>query len=416
MYCKRLILISLFILPLVSSSLGQVNNMLNYSFEQHTGCSGIGNCSWTNVNNWYEPSDGGVVWFSFPCYGSGGDAGVPLSWYGYQYARTGQSYGAFLAGDTVGEADYLTGTLSDSLKPNIHYCVTFYVSLADSFWWGMSKIGAYFTNDSLCLANTYNVISVTPQIENPASNFITNKIDWVPISGEFQAKGGEKFITIGGFNPSLVSDFDSVGDGGIMQGENALFQSAYFIDDVYVVALTIANAGKADTICNGGGDSTFIGMNTLTTGVSYSWQPTIGLSNPHAPQTMASPTVTTTYTLTVTNDSIHGCNCADSVTKDSVRVTVNTCAGISELRNKNNGVSIYPNPSDGHFTLSMNNVTSKPEIEIYNVLGGNIYTMKVNSGNTRINLEGQPNGVYLYRVMKQTGEFVGSGKVLIQKK
>ena len=32
-----------------------------------------------------------------------------------------------------------------------------------------------------------------------------------------------------------------------------------------------------------------------------------------------------------------------------------------------------------------------------------------------IELTGQPNGVYLYRVMKEDGELVGEGKVVIQK-
>ncbi|NNM95017.1 MAG: gliding motility-associated C-terminal domain-containing protein [Bacteroidia bacterium] len=62
-------------------------------------------------------------------------------------------------------------------------------------------------------------------------------------------------------------------------------------------------------------------------GVSYSWQPTAGLANPNAAQTYASPTITTTYRLTVKNDSfqVHssrGCKCPDSVSSDTVTVFV----------------------------------------------------------------------------------------------
>ncbi|NNM95393.1 MAG: gliding motility-associated C-terminal domain-containing protein [Bacteroidia bacterium] len=61
---------------------------------------------------------------------------------------------------------------------------------------------------------------------------------------------------------------------------------------------------------------------TAVQGVSYSWQPTNGLSNPNAAQTYASPTVTTTYTLTVKNDSISGCACADSLSTDTVTIFI----------------------------------------------------------------------------------------------
>jgi len=303
---------------IVSNTFSQVNCVLNYSFEQHTNCGGILGCSvGTGVNNWISP-EGFVNWYSFPCNGASSNEGVPQNFLGYQYARTGQSYAGILA-DTDNVAGYITGTLIDTLKSNVKYCVTFYVSLADSEWWAFSAIGAYLSNDSIC-TGTYSTLSYTPQIINPLTDTIKDKINWTPISGEFQANGGEKFMTIGTFHKLTRKDFDTAGPGGIKYGENSETQTYYYVDDVYVRELTIANAGKEDSICNG--DGVVIGKDTTTAGVSFSWLPTTGLSNPSIAQPMASPTVTTTYTLTVVNDSIHGCNCADSVTKDSVTVFV----------------------------------------------------------------------------------------------
>jgi hypothetical protein len=55
-----------------------------------------------------------------------------------------------------------------------------------------------------------------------------------------------------------------------------------------------------------------------------------------------------------------------------------------------------------------------PAIEIYNVLGENVYQSKINSTNTEINLN-QPNGIYFYRVITESGSLLGEGKIVIQK-
>jgi Secretion system C-terminal sorting domain len=53
-------------------------------------------------------------------------------------------------------------------------------------------------------------------------------------------------------------------------------------------------------------------------------------------------------------------------------------------------------------------------IEVYNVLGQQVYQSTINSDNTEVNMRNQPNGVYLYRVITLTGELVGEGKIVKQ--
>jgi len=412
---KKLIILILFAIPFTYVN-GQINYVLNYSFEKDTLCSGISNCPNPNnkwyYRNWYCPSGAFIDWFSFPCFGSSATQGVPQNLTGYQYARTGQCYAGIVT-DSENAIGYITGTLSDSLRPNKKYCVTFYVSLSDSDWWATNSIGAYFSNDSICVGKTYNVLPYTPQIENPATNFLTNKVDWVSISGEFQASGGEIFITIGDFYKTTLGKMDSVGHGGFVSGENSEVQADYYVDDVYVRELTIANAGKADTICNGGGDSTLIGMNTVTAGVSFSWKPTTGLANPNAPQTMASPSVTTTYTLKVVNDSIHGCNCADSVTRDSVTITAQACAGINELKNNQN-IKVSPNPNNGLFSIS--GLFENMKIDLYDCMGRLVNSTSSKTSSMQFNLSNNSDGIYLIRIFTKDSEFVGQRKVVkIQK-
>ncbi len=130
-----------------------------------------------------------------------------------------------------------------------------------------------------------------------------------------------------------------------------------------------------------------IGKDTITPGVSFHWLPTAGLSNPNIAQPKASPTIQTTYTLTVINDSIHNCNCADSITWDSV--TINVCTGIKELKNSDI-FNIFPNPNNGTFTLTykMGN-ESKSNLIIYDEIGMVVGNYLLNSASGTMQISNQ---------------------------
>jgi hypothetical protein len=79
-------------------------------------------------------------------------------------------------------------------------------------------------------------------------------------------------------------------------------------------------------------------------------------------------------------------------------------------------VKVYPNPSDGKFTIESSVVSGKSLVEIYNVLGEKIYneTLRQVQGDNQIDLSNQTSGIYLYRVVSEKGELIGSGKLIIQ--
>ncbi|MEZ4915286.1 MAG: hypothetical protein R2798_14645 [Chitinophagales bacterium] len=68
-----------------------------------------------------------------------------------------------------------------------------------------------------------------------------------------------------------------------------------------------ASAGTDQSICQG--ESTQL---TATGGISYAWSPATGLDNPNIANPTASPTSTTTYTVSVTDEN--GCTDSDEVT------------------------------------------------------------------------------------------------------
>jgi trimeric autotransporter adhesin len=111
-----------------------------------------------------------------------------------------------------------------------------------------------------------------------------------------------------------------------------------------------------------------------------------------------------------------GNNRIRKVTHDTDTVT-----GMNKLIAKSGEIRVFPNPSDGSFTVALSHAelvsASQTIIEVYNVLGEQVYnaTLKQVQGDNVINLTGQPNGIYLYKVLKDNGELVGEGKVVIER-
>jgi len=84
---------------------------------------------------------------------------------------------------------------------------------------------------------------------------------------------------------------------------------------VNVSDLPDADAGLDQTVCAGTAAQL---LGTSSVGISYSWSPTTGLNNPNSQNPLATPSQTTTYTLTVTD--INGCTNTDEVTISVISV------------------------------------------------------------------------------------------------
>ncbi|NBC81742.1 MAG: T9SS type A sorting domain-containing protein [Bacteroidetes bacterium] len=70
----------------------------------------------------------------------------------------------------------------------------------------------------------------------------------------------------------------------------------------------------------------------------------------------------------------------------------------------NNGLSIYPNPTEGIFTIDFANIieSGKVTIVLHNMRGQEVYKEIMNlsnKNNTQISLVGQPAGIYVLRVL-----------------
>ncbi|MBK8443327.1 MAG: hypothetical protein IPL35_07915 [Sphingobacteriales bacterium] len=121
-----------------------------------------------------------------------------------------------------------------------------------------------------------------------------------------------------------------------------------------------ANAGADVAICQG--QSTQL---NASGGISYSWSPASGLSNPNIANPTASPNNTTTYTVTVVN--AQGCTDTDQVTitvADPVYGNAgggNTiCAGGSVQLWASGGTTYSWSPSNGLSNANISNPTASP--------------------------------------------------------
>ena len=88
-----------------------------------------------------------------------------------------------------------------------------------------------------------------------------------------------------------------------------------------------------------------------------------------------------------------------------------TTIGIAEIIKKSgNNIVVYPNPSNGHFTMVSENVIER--IELYDVLGKKVFSDIPKTQTVQLNTH-LPQGLYIYRAVLQGGS-VSSGKIVVQ--
>ncbi len=87
---------------------------------------------------------------------------------------------------------------------------------------------------------------------------------------------------------------------------------------------------------------------------------------------------------------------------------------VNELTAKIGEVRVYPNPSNGVFTIQCSMFSNKCSVQVYDMLGEEVYTAKLTSYNTTIDIRDKAEGIYLYRVITETGEPISQGKFIIQ--
>lgn len=153
---------------------------------------------------------------------------------------------------------------------------------------------------------------------------------------------------------------------------------------VTVNPLPILNVSTSNSVLCTGQTATLSTAGALT----YTWN-----TGANTAAIAVSPTTTTNYT--VTGSDANGCS--NSTTFAQV---VSTCTGIEQINNTNESFIVYPNPSNGSFTIrtSLNGT-----FELFNQLGQSVLQIeKPFNGEETIAVDGLAEGVYyLYAKTEQ---------------
>jgi hypothetical protein len=310
----------------------------------------------------------------------------------YQIPRTGTSYGEFgtYTQSSTQESAQPCVKLTDTLKAGKIYCVTYYVSLWNNARYSLDKLGALLTPTPFpvqgmsCNATTTVPIAglYTPQVVTTPGVVFEDTLNWMEVSGSFTAVGNEAYLAIGDFfthAQHFIKDSYPTNCNGLAE---------YYVDDVSVEEIEIAKA-KNDTLIYAT-DSVFIGKNASEAAL-FSWQPTNGLSCTNCPNPNASPSVTTTYTVTKTQ--------CKSVTTDEITVTVSP-VGINEI-NSINASTLQPNPTNGLINISSRFEMQK--IEVINVAGQILLSELVNTKCLQLQLQNFAEGIYFISIIYPNG-------------
>lgn len=170
---------------------------------------------------------------------TGPDVGVPVNNAGYQSAASGNGYVGILDYSPLNYREYVTRTIPP-LIVNAQYEVSMSVSLGDNCAYGSNGLGVYFYMPTYSSTFLYK----TPQVSFSGYGPITDKTNWVRVSGTFIADTAFNNIIIGGFKDNNTITYASAGTG--------TFASAYYYIDSVVVKLINHFMYSVDTmLCAG---------------------------------------------------------------------------------------------------------------------------------------------------------------------
>jgi hypothetical protein len=154
-----------------------------------------------------------------------------------------------------------------------------------------------------------------------------------------------------------------------------------------VLTKTLICKGETTTITANG--ATNYAWNTGATTASFS----------------VSPTINTNYTVT----GMDANNCSNTAT---VQLRVQTCAGIAQVNGlENYELSIYPNPSNGAFTIKSDVAIN---LTLINELGQTVKTISLTEANKQeVNISELANGIYF--VVGKTDSVKVNQKIVVAK-
>jgi len=205
-------------------------------------------------------------------------------------------------------------------------------------------------------STTDNVFVLVHQL--PIVNAGSNQAICIGDTAQFIASGGVAYIWSTGDTSSTISVFPSTSTTYTATITDNFGCSNTDNVNLTIYSLPLANAGHDTTVCIGSGVQL-----TATGGTNYSWASSNSLSSYIISNPIASPVITTTYTVTVSD--VHNCQSSADV-KVTVKplplasggVNQHICIGDSAIFNANGGLSYLWSSGDSTQSIKVSPITN----------------------------------------------------------
>lgn|GEM_PF-5182985 len=220
------------------------NLVMNPSFEEYyqcpTGTYNVEDCKYVFNPNCANTSDLNCAYspdYFNACASISSNANVPNTGFAYQTAKEGDAFVGIgiqlqyqFDGKLVNDyREFFQIKLSEILKEGNHYTFSFYVNRANKPYFNITinQLGLNFVTDSVIYGNTplWHIM----EADWVSNEYIMDTLGWQKLSGEYVAKGGEKWVIVGNFYPEDGFPYKEVNDSFPYQKAVYLF-----IDDFSV--------------------------------------------------------------------------------------------------------------------------------------------------------------------------------------
>jgi hypothetical protein len=338
----------IFLIPLIFSKAFAQNLVSNGGFEIVTECpENFGQIDYAYP--WYNPS--GSEPDLFNVCSSNTDVQVPNFYNGtFQNSRTGVGmiginvwHNIFLVRESIQQK------IRKNLENNKTYCVSLYVNLSNGSRNCIDNLGIHLSDEPIFCSPAFCILGSIPQVRNPINFQICDTMNWTLIKGIYKADGTERYISIGNLQADSLTN-------GIVFNPNSIYEGAYYYFDDISISECRPPVLSNDTLIDEG-QSVMIGDSSQDV-ANYFWSPSIGLACDTCWQTTASPTETTTYTLT----KITPCD----TTQASITISVTPNP---PNPNPDFHFSLKPNPSSSFIELGFGFLKLESTVKIYDLQG-----------------------------------------------
>jgi len=233
-----LVPVILFFLPMESQNL-----VSNPSFEMFRQCPENANQElvpgYEVVRRWFSVSEASPDYFN-ACAGNK-PAGVPRNFAGFMRARTGEGYlGLILKADPRyyhGDDNYtehIQNQLARPLRPDRLYCFEIWMTLGKNSTIAARNFGVYFSAAQITFPNPPDTLP-QPHIAYQGPEYLTDNNNWIVLRGIYRATGGERYLTMGNFEPWDNEGFTRLRHAS--QPRDLQMFAYYLFDDVSLVEI-----------------------------------------------------------------------------------------------------------------------------------------------------------------------------------